>query len=1460
MAVPIIRMTARDRKLIVSRMAHKRTEFERELQRRVRAYLRKLNERKLLNAELEEYHKTVILEKEESLKKAETTTEKAQKIGASVPGSIGVAASTLAALGGTAATEYIKHDIETINSEELKEKIESSKLGLYIKEEQHDIIATRVAEIIGFRLQFLLFRLNGGTDGYMRLAQFLADAMEAFAIEKLRGNNNKIDALVDAAFPAPSSIRYKDWRMTWENGYHRTLDIDQECNDIIERCGPATRFLLGKHKSNHCYSIVDAINHSLILNGRGEVISGSQSKKTSFRQLEGENESPMLLLAPNELPFHLGLGHGTYLTDQSLEDEHVIALLRLIPGFFKEDLSHDMILKPSNADKEATADLVFAAERHECSWTKERDHLWQERSSHIHIELTKEQNYWDKYFKKQGVFTKKEQEELEDYIENRQNIAYQFDAKRAEADVRQEIQKAQRIQAELNEHDQDFSQRRKKQYRAAKSAEHITLAVQQLIRAIKHLSLSSRGQYLKLASDALHIARETIAATRDAPVAEHLESDKMDKMVKKQKELYETSAKHLEFSWSLLHNVTNQAEDLQAPTLTKNFVYRQKTNRYDTTCDLIFQAEQDCDWSRSIIKQVEVLLKNNQKKLEETLASNCTSSKQDAEERELLVPYEPKGRHSRISCFDFGCQSIKHESVFEPGLQNPSSSEENAEHSNAQIERVGQSIDQDNFSSNEQKSDDIERPTTQVFEEILASTMTEFQNKKPSSLLARVKKIDCYLNELHKVFTDILSSLGIDSLSQNVAYYYGQEVPLSADALQKAKKAEKAIAVAKAHQKEAKRRLKNSTKLKKPFWYYHMRDRIIHDESVILEKREELLKLLKDIETDYQEKNPDKNHRFTAAKLSAANRRIQHLTSQLPESDYKQSTVFRTRKTSLNETLLSLKREAKKFEADVNQEALDKAKKVQKEALDKIEALGSDPLSLSQAAEYARIARDAREEIIRVASGDVVASMSMAAEVKRLVQEHYRTSNDLREVEHSLQNIEKICSTDTKTITRNDLTILRLNDAKRQIEKLITELDDPLPLPAPNAALNKEEAESIRLLTRHRIEEVIERAALYSHQSKEQLRAHIKERLQKELLSQNSSLFLNWGLWALSVVSRFIITDFKTSLTPEELDDLSMQFNLAESAKSKAVPKAIMLSTKLILAAFQELEDAHQPNRDLELSRKNHSLNSLLLCDKLKWAGQLSQKEKASILENTQEPSSYQLGPSLCNVSRGSRNKKKSAPIRLIHRQLRRFCTLYLDEKKHLTNMLNEYMDILKNYRKSIEKNKILSNISSADPYHEIIPLMDKMAELIKGELKIVRDKIKSIAVFKDKLLSKQEKQRVFFHDWKARSHNSVKSSELLKALQEATEERSIKAFQRIKEDSENSDINEEFELFLNSEVISHSLEDIEEMLRSLEIRINAVSLGKSLPMRTSSFFASKEQSKPLLDEQLDELATEHII
>lgn len=334
MALPIIRMTARDRKLIVNLMAHKRKEFEGELQKRVRAYLRKLNERKLLNAELEEYHKAVIVEKEETLKKAEFTTENAQKIAATAPGSIGAGASTIATVGGTIASEYIKHDIEKTNSEELKEKLESSKLGLYIKEEQHDIIATRVAEIIGFRLQFLIFRLNGSTDGYMRLAQFLADAMEAFAIEKLRGNNNKIDALIDAAFPTPSSLRYKDWRLTWENGYHRTLEIDQRCNNMIERCGPAVRFLLGKHKTNTSYSIVDAINHSLILNGRGEVISGSQSNKTTISQLEGDNDTPMLLLARNEEPYHLGLGHGTYLTEQILEDEHVIALLRLVPGFF----------------------------------------------------------------------------------------------------------------------------------------------------------------------------------------------------------------------------------------------------------------------------------------------------------------------------------------------------------------------------------------------------------------------------------------------------------------------------------------------------------------------------------------------------------------------------------------------------------------------------------------------------------------------------------------------------------------------------------------------------------------------------------------------------------------------------------------------------------------------------------------------------------------------------------------------------------------------------------------------------------------------------------------------------------------------------------------------------------------------------------------------------------------------
>ncbi len=286
---------------------------------------------------------------------------------------------------------------------EAEERLFSAQMLFYIPAQDYEKIARRVASILSFRYQFLIFRLAAGEDGYIKLANFFVHAMQSYAIARLREHKNDVvRALLNAATPpSTDTLNYRDWpTIDFSNfrtklsriGTRKTLELDDAANQIVRRCGPAVRALLGGYenyvdpitgqiKNYQAYTIIGALNHALILNTESRIHSGILPSHRQYIALDGNVKYPIILLGQGETTAHLGVNFATRSTDIILEDLHREALKRLRPDFFTHQVCYQLDSEPGPLL--IASEIRYPEEKHECPWTPKRQLQWQRKLQDI---------------------------------------------------------------------------------------------------------------------------------------------------------------------------------------------------------------------------------------------------------------------------------------------------------------------------------------------------------------------------------------------------------------------------------------------------------------------------------------------------------------------------------------------------------------------------------------------------------------------------------------------------------------------------------------------------------------------------------------------------------------------------------------------------------------------------------------------------------------------------------------------------------------------------------------------------------------------------------------------------------------------------------------------------------------------------------------------------------------------
>lgn len=533
---PIItRMVLEDRQAINNLINHKRTEFKSVIKRGVIAMLNAHDERRKLAKERSKYFEFITKRNNKKKEKFSSLAETAKNATSSAPMGTGTAANILLTTAGSIGTAVYDNAEEHRQESEAQKELEAAQLLHYISSKNYEEIAQRVAEILSYRFQFLLFRLAAGEHGYFKLAYFFIESMNIYAVERLREHKGEeVKALVGAAIPSSkNAFNYRDWptidfdnvRVTLTAGNRKTLELDEKANVILKRCGPAVRAFLGGYKEHvdykttkivpyKPYTILGALNHAPILNDNARVISGLKAKNRQYEGLSGTRKYPMILLSCDEETSDLGVTFGTTIAE-ILDDAHIETLRKLAPNFFSYkanyELTPHLINEQSYEIKTENTDLRYPNERYECPWTRAREIRWQERTQAIYTA--------------EHLASETEQEEVittEHYSKFKamQAASNTFDADEARNAVVQMITEVRaaaqpaRYTTEIKSED-----RHKKQLETVTTVKYGALAAQDLMTCVITYG-PSKDDYFTLTDTILEAGLSTLNTTRDLPLKE----------------------------------------------------------------------------------------------------------------------------------------------------------------------------------------------------------------------------------------------------------------------------------------------------------------------------------------------------------------------------------------------------------------------------------------------------------------------------------------------------------------------------------------------------------------------------------------------------------------------------------------------------------------------------------------------------------------------------------------------------------------------------------------------------------------------------------------------------------------------------------------------------------------------------------------------------------------------------
>ncbi|MFZ4076542.1 MAG: hypothetical protein ACOYKA_01020 [Legionellaceae bacterium] len=518
----ITRMTQEDRQSINRMIQHKRDEFENVIKKGIISMLNAHVERKKIAEERKKYLSVLTRKNHQKKEQMNSLAEATKLATSSAPMGIGVAShvAIAAASGvGSAAMDNAENRRQEI---EAQEQFHSAQMLYYITDKDFEDIAQSVASTLGYRFQFLLFRLAAGENGYMKFAEFLVASIKTHAIQRLREHKSEVvKALINAAIPpSTDAISYRDWpqiniskfKLQHRFALHKTLELDDEANDIISRCGPAVRALLGAYRSHvdsatgkikyyESYTMIGALNHAPILNSEAGVFMGLETPHRKRELLDGTMKYPMILLAVGETTADLGVNFATKATGQFLEDAHVVALLRIVPTFFSHQMNKAL-------PRINNADLRYPDERLECPWTHTREQAWQERLECLYkIDASAIQE--------------------EDVVSTKENILFKamelasntFDAQEAKKNLLSVINRALLSEIQANATNVKTSERSKKQIEAVIASKYAALATSDLMTCIVQCNAIDES-YFDLAVEGIEASNSAFNAARSLPLHE----------------------------------------------------------------------------------------------------------------------------------------------------------------------------------------------------------------------------------------------------------------------------------------------------------------------------------------------------------------------------------------------------------------------------------------------------------------------------------------------------------------------------------------------------------------------------------------------------------------------------------------------------------------------------------------------------------------------------------------------------------------------------------------------------------------------------------------------------------------------------------------------------------------------------------------------------------------------------
>ncbi len=528
----IIRMTQEDRQSINLMIQHKRDEFENVIKKGIVSMLNAHIERKKISKERKAYLNVLTRRGQQKKEQLSMIAETAKHATASAPLGISVASHLAIATANGVGSAAIENAETRRQETEAQEQFHSAQMLHYVTDQDYEDIAQSVASTLSYRFQFLLFRLAAGENGYMKLAEFFVDSINKHAIERLREHKNEVvKALIDAAIPpSTDAISYRDWpqvnfskfKLQHRFALHKALELDEDANQIIARCGPAVRALLGAYRSRvdsvsgkiryyNPYTILGALNHAPILNSEAGVFKGLETPDRKFEILDGTMKYPMILLAVGETTADLGVNFATKATGRFLESAHVVALLRLVPGFFSHQVIHqrstheppEIALPTIN-----NADLRYPLEQFECPWTQKREYVWQQRLEYLYtIDASG--------VPEEEVVLTQENSRLK-AMEAASNI---FDVQEAKKNLQLVIDKALLTEIEVNAVDIKTQERSKMQLEAAIASKYAALATSELMTCSIQCNALDESNF-NLAVDGIEAANSAFNAARGIPVEE----------------------------------------------------------------------------------------------------------------------------------------------------------------------------------------------------------------------------------------------------------------------------------------------------------------------------------------------------------------------------------------------------------------------------------------------------------------------------------------------------------------------------------------------------------------------------------------------------------------------------------------------------------------------------------------------------------------------------------------------------------------------------------------------------------------------------------------------------------------------------------------------------------------------------------------------------------------------------